>query len=150
MKIDWKKVSQSTGYRSLKAAYEHDIRKRYQTKRELLIKFRWVIGRAQHYAHHQNRAIEEILNEWESKRDYWWLNYYQDCNQPKLIPKKNRLHGPRYFKKYYRRIYGARSPKVREHSLKNIQRSQQERSTKSPKRWTKDQREWRDKHLRYR
>ena len=94
MNIDWKKVAASPGYKSLKAAYIHDVqeseryrarlgRKPMREKEEFLRKFKWVIGRAMYYAHKYNRPIEAILWSWESDRNYWWLNYYQEGRQPK-------------------------------------------------------------------
>lgn len=88
--INWKHVAKSPGYKSLKAAYIHDVERAGRDKRpmrrkeEFLRKFNWVIGRATHYAYYSGVRIEVILNEWEANRNYWWLNYYQDCNQPKL------------------------------------------------------------------
>lgn len=98
-KIDWKKVSQSEGYKSLKAAYEHDVQRNnkdmlrgfnpMRNKDEFYRKFKWVIARALHYANYWNQgnlteALIHVLNAWELRRSYWWLNYYQNCNQPKL------------------------------------------------------------------
>lgn len=94
MVIDWKHLATTPGYRSLKAAYIHDVersaRERFpmRDKDVFLRKFRWVIGRAQHYAHILNVPIEEVLNRWEENRTYWWLNYYQDSHQPKCNPKR--------------------------------------------------------------
>ena len=100
MKIDWKAVAQSPGYKSLKAAYIRDVQASEKTrarghrplrdKQEFLKLFQWVIGRAQHYAVRTGKPIEQILNEWETKRNYWWLNFYQECNQPKLPSGKPR------------------------------------------------------------
>jgi hypothetical protein len=47
-------------------------------------KFRWVIDRAMHYAQKTGIPVDEILNAWEGNRDYWYMNYYQDSNQPKI------------------------------------------------------------------
>lgn len=125
MKIDWKHVASTPGYKRLKAAYEHDVaaaakeiqkgRKPMRDKAVFLKHFNWVISRAKHYAFFQKRPIEEVLNEWEDNRTYWWFGYYQPSNQPKLSRKnclKNRgakalrkqaLHYEKsvYFKKGY-------------------------------------------------
>ncbi|WP_196602106.1 hypothetical protein [Pectinatus frisingensis] len=45
-------------------------------------KFKWVIDRAKHYEEKTGISWERILNSWEENRDYWYMNYYQDCNQP--------------------------------------------------------------------
>jgi hypothetical protein len=88
--IDWKHLVTTPGYISLKAAYIKDVREAaiesypMRNKAEFLRKFNWVIGRAQHYALKQKISIERVLNHWEEERSHWWLNYYQECNQPKL------------------------------------------------------------------
>lgn len=92
MKVDWKYFSQSKGYKSLKEAYMRDCRKAgneknpMRNKAEFYKHFQWVIARCLHYASKQNRQPWDVLDEWESGRSYWWLNYYQDCNQPKIRP----------------------------------------------------------------
>ena len=47
-------------------------------------KFAWVINRAKHYAEKTGLAWEDILDSWENRRDYWYMNYYQDCEQPEI------------------------------------------------------------------
>jgi hypothetical protein len=98
MKINWKEVSKSPGYKSLKAAYIKDVieAEEYRAKHgsssrgkaEFLKRFNWVISRAKHYSHVQGIPLSQVLNKWEAGRDYWWFNYYQDCNQPKLLPRR--------------------------------------------------------------
>jgi len=115
MKIDWKTVCRSTGYISLKNAYIQDVRKAeahqrkhghgMRDKEEFLRQFKWVISRAKHYAHHKNTTIDVILYEWESKRDYWWLNYYQDARQPKFYTHKHKPLGLRGNRNYLKRAY---------------------------------------------
>ena len=93
MHIDWKAVSRSPGYRSLKAAYMEDVGQKsrsFRKKPESYKHFQWVIGRAMHYAERQGRALEDVLNGWESERSYSWLNYYQPSRQPKLPSGKPR------------------------------------------------------------
>lgn len=51
-------------------------------------KFKWIIDRAKHYEEKLGIPWMEILNSWEEDRDYWYMNYYQDCNQP-LIESSN-------------------------------------------------------------
>jgi len=97
MKIDWKRLARTDGYKSLKACYINDMRKvskepcprwdrgrKMRNKKVFLEKFNWVISRAKHYAHHTGKTIEKVLNEWESGDRYWWLNRYQDARQPKI------------------------------------------------------------------
>lgn len=47
-------------------------------------KFKWIIDRAKHYEEKTGISWEEILNSWEEGCNYWYMNYYQDCNQPLL------------------------------------------------------------------
>ena len=53
-------------------------------KCEYCEKFKWVIDRAKHYAEKTGLSVKEVLESWEEHRSYWFLNYYQDCNQPEL------------------------------------------------------------------
>ena len=92
-KIDWKQVAKSPGYISLKEAYIKNVQENQlyinrgqrpmRDKAEFLRHFKWVIGRAMYYAHKYDCSITSVLYEWESRRDYWWLNFYQDSRQPK-------------------------------------------------------------------
>lgn len=110
MKIDWKALAKTKGYKSLKASYIYDMKGNCFRKKggDYFRKFQWVINRAKHYAYHKNVSIETVLNGWEEKRSYWWLNYYQDCNQPKIYKvnrykTKNKPKGkikPRWTKAY--------------------------------------------------
>lgn len=112
MKIDWKALSQSTGYRSLKAAYTRDCAKAGKSsspmrkKAESLKLFNWVIARAKHYSVRTGTSLESVLIGMEQGRDYWWLNYYQDCKQPKLPSGKPRnvqyMRHETYLRKQYR------------------------------------------------
>jgi len=45
-------------------------------------KYKWIIDRAKHYAEKTGKTFEEILTIWETDRNYWYMNYYQDCYQP--------------------------------------------------------------------
>lgn len=93
-----------TGYEKLKIAVERDCNEKnscgcfnpdgcnvlHQRKdgkscfHDYCNKFKWVIDRAKHYAEKTGLAWEDILDSWETDRDYWYINYYQDCNQPKI------------------------------------------------------------------
>ena len=103
---DWKHLATTTGYKSLKAAYIRDVQGSAKQKRpmrdktEFLCKFQWVINRAKHYAHHTGKSMEAILNEWEAKRDYWWLNYYQNGRQPKFHSDGTKTMGVNGVRKY--------------------------------------------------
>lgn len=110
MNVDWKYFSQTKGYKSLKEAYMSDARRAgkearpMRSKGELYEKFQWVISRCFHYAQKLNKQPWDVLDEWESKRDYWWLSYYQESRQPKICPEsisKKPMH-IRGIKKYYK------------------------------------------------
>ena len=45
-------------------------------------KFKWAINRAKLYEEKLGIPWREILKSWEDDRSYWFMNYYQDCNQP--------------------------------------------------------------------
>lgn len=47
-------------------------------------KFKWVTDRAKHYSEKTKLSIEDILNSWMDNCSYWYMNYFQDCNQPLL------------------------------------------------------------------
>ena len=45
---------------------------------------KWAVDRAKHYSEKLGIPWEEILNSWESERNYWYMNYYQECRQPRI------------------------------------------------------------------
>lgn len=47
-------------------------------------KFKWIIDRAKHYGEMLGLSWEEILSSWEANRGYWYMNYYQEANQPEI------------------------------------------------------------------
>lgn len=117
MKIDWKKLAQSPGYKSLKAAYIRDVHEAGQQPRpmrkkaEFLKLFRRVIGMSQHYAIRTGKPIEQVLNEWEEKRDHWWLNFYSDHHLSKLASGKPRNVKYQKAGTYLRSSLSKRDPK---------------------------------------
>ena len=54
-------------------------------------KFKWVINRAKQYQEKLNIPWTDILKSWENDRNYWYLNYYQNANQPKIQSDKARV-----------------------------------------------------------
>jgi len=83
-------ITESEGYKKLLAAVEKD--EQGTTKcHDYRGKLAWVIERAKHYAEITGLEASDILDSWEKKRDYWYMNYYQDCNQPKLSSDKGRV-----------------------------------------------------------
>lgn len=105
MKIDWKHLATTEGYKSLKAAYVHDVEEAAKQthpmrKKAVFLKlFNWVISRAKHYSHHTGKPIDEILDGWEKGRKYWWLNYYQSSKQPKFHSGSKKSMGVKGVKK---------------------------------------------------
>ena len=49
----------------------------------------WILNRADMYAQYCGVSREDVLTSWEQSRSYWYMNYYQDCNQPNLTKKSN-------------------------------------------------------------
>jgi hypothetical protein len=47
-------------------------------------KLTWVIARANNYAEKTGIPAPDILDAWENGRDYWYMNYYQESNQPQI------------------------------------------------------------------
>ncbi|MDD3037936.1 VVA0879 family protein [Bacteroides sp.] len=47
--------------------------------------YKWVLERAEMYAKFAGVTKEEVIEAWEKDRHYWYMNYYQDCNQPLII-----------------------------------------------------------------
>lgn len=75
-----------TGRTSLKKSIQDDIdsKRTFQTDQELWKKYDQILGRAEHYAKKTGLDTDEILNAWEKQRTYWYMNYYQEANQPKI------------------------------------------------------------------
>ena len=78
------------GYRKLVASVEND-EKKSPGFHDYRAKLDWVIKRVEHYAESTGLPPEAILDAWESKRDYWYMNYYQDACQPVISPGKVRV-----------------------------------------------------------
>ena len=47
-------------------------------------KLNWIIERSKHYEEKTGIPYTEIIDAWEDARSYWYMNYYQDFNQPLL------------------------------------------------------------------
>ena len=71
------------GYKSLLAAVERDETKdpKFHDYRG---KLAWIVARAAHYSEKTGIPAAEILDAWERDRSYWYMNYYQDANQPSI------------------------------------------------------------------
>ena len=82
-------ITSSDGYKTLLAAVEKD--EAGKSCHDCRGKLSWVIERAKHYAEVTGLDASQILNVWERERNYWYMNYYQDCNQPLLTSSKVRV-----------------------------------------------------------
>lgn len=75
-----------TGLEKLRTAVDKDLEQGglhdYESK------YQWVIDRAKHYEEKTGIPYEKIIDSWEEDRSYWYMNYYQDANQPELTGKK--------------------------------------------------------------
>lgn len=80
-----KKEEPKKGYESLTASYRHWAEREPGRKDEWKQKYEWALGRAQQYADHLGVTRDEVLTAWEQERDYWYVNYYQESNQPDLM-----------------------------------------------------------------
>lgn len=96
--------NQLTGYEKLRAAVERDCNDRdacgcfnpdgcnVENRRKdgkscchaYCDKFKWAVDRAKHYGEKLGLNWEDILTSWESKRSYWYMNYYWESNQPEI------------------------------------------------------------------
>lgn len=96
----------SAGYDKLKAAVDKDCVKDGGTmypegcvscggkcSHKYCDKFKWVIDRAKAYGEATGLNWEDVLDGWETDRNYWYMNYYQDCNQPEIKAGKVRVFG---------------------------------------------------------
>lgn len=72
------------GLESLMAAYEQSAAREPGRAEEYKRHVDWAIERAKQYAEKLDRDYTDILAKWEQNRDYWFVNYYQEANQPDL------------------------------------------------------------------
>ena len=84
MKIDWKQFSKTKGYISCKQEMINCIRRKHRSKEQCHRHFQWILGKAKHYSHKLNIPIKEILDLWEEKRTYNWLNFYQNSQLKRI------------------------------------------------------------------
>lgn len=76
-------IEQCDGYKKLLDAVERD-EARESGVHDYRGKLAWVLARVQHYAEKTGLDPADLLNAWESRRDYWYMNYYQEANQPEI------------------------------------------------------------------
>jgi hypothetical protein len=86
-KSDTLEIYASTGYQRLLKAVEQDEARTPAGERHFhnyRAKLEWVIARARHYAEKTQLSAAVVLDAWERDRDYWYMNWYQECNQPEI------------------------------------------------------------------
>jgi hypothetical protein len=83
-------IEECAGFKKLLAAVEHDeatdhdFKTRGRYFHDYRGKLLWTVERAKHYAEKLSLDPAALLDQWESKRSYWYMNYYQDANQPRI------------------------------------------------------------------
>ncbi len=150
--IDWKHLATTRGYRKLKQAMIEDIHAGHRSKQELHDKFNWVICRAKHYAHRLNKPIEDVLNEWEDAREVWWIRYYSNHHQSKIVDVPTQ---PRSLRGAIRRYKNRKFRKKSTRSVRDLSfiwELQKQNSMKVKPRWSNEKkaraRYWREHEKR--
>lgn len=76
-------IQESEGYKKLHAAILADTRSgRSEQERMRILDF--AVDRAGHYEEKTGIPAGEILTAWEGRRNYWYMNYYQEAKQPRI------------------------------------------------------------------
>lgn len=84
-------ITECNGYKKLLAAVEHDESTEKNPGTRYRNKLKWIVERASHYAEKTGLNAAEILDKWENSRTYWYMNYYQDCEQPLLTNERIKI-----------------------------------------------------------
>ena len=92
-----KEIKESKGFKTLLDAIKKDcnnckhdpidclgLMKDCQGLHKYAAKLTYVIDKATHYSKKTELSIVEIIDAWENNRNYWYMNYYQDSNQPDI------------------------------------------------------------------
>jgi len=81
-------IEECEGYKKLLAAVEADEAKDPRNHGRYFHDYReklsWAVERAKHYGEKLGLDPAALLDQWESKRRYWYMNYYQDAQQPRI------------------------------------------------------------------
>lgn len=156
MKIDWKYLSSTSGYRSLKQCLIYDITKNRRTKKEAYKLFYRVLGEAKKYVQAKyspelySYALASVLKTWEEKRDYWWVNYYSSYNFKENVGRSLKPIGIKGIRNYYKKEIktGFRSKNCVNSHISRFLTTERDKSGKKP-RWNmakkKDKKYWRDR-----
>lgn len=150
--INWKTICTSGGYRSLKAAYIHDVQdvnrtkqlgRRYpmRNKEEFRKRFNWIIQRATHIAIRRDLPVNFVLNHLEAgRKNSWWFGYYQNSRMPKVHSHVLKQLGLKGLTKH--RIKSNISPEKRKAlRVQELKTWDKQRSTKSRKRWSSERKQ---------
>lgn len=73
----------------LEMGFTHSCKRVSKCFHKYCDKYRWVMDRAKHYSEQSGKPVDHILKVWEENRDYWYMNYYQEGNQPLTGTKAN-------------------------------------------------------------
>ena len=84
-------ITECEGYKSLMADVEKDIARHARSYDECHKQLEWILKRADHYAEKLNLDAGDILTAWEKGRNYWYMNYYQECEQPEITAERVRV-----------------------------------------------------------
>jgi len=151
--LDWKQISQSPGYKSMKKAVADEAKRTAKWKRKpderYMESFNFAIARAKHYSHHTGKSVEYILNEWEERRDYNFISFYSNHHLPKLFEEKFKPWGLNKEIKNARerRYYNSGKNDESERIRSIINCSRERNAIKNPARW-KQARKIRMKRIR--
>lgn len=74
-------IENCEGYQKLRADILGDTNSG-RTEEERLKVLEFAVERAKHYEEKTGVSASEMLTAWESRRKYWYMNYYQNANQP--------------------------------------------------------------------
>lgn len=84
------KLQECEAFKRLELAVERDLA-RGTNSHDYRGCLQWIIDRVNQYAEATGVDPVEILTAWEKRRTYWYMNYYQECKQPKIDGGKVRV-----------------------------------------------------------
>lgn len=83
-------ITECEGYKKLLAAVEDDER-RSPGFHDYRGKLAWVLAQVQHYAQVTGLEASVILDACEKRRNYWYMNFYQESRLPRLDGKRVKI-----------------------------------------------------------
>jgi len=110
MKINWKEVASSAGYKLMKAAVAKQYNNRFTNDDRFAEAFNFAINRAKQNIYvacwlDNNDYTDDLilkLDEWERKRKQSFLSFYSEYNLPKKSSRVLKTPGIRSRIKYYK------------------------------------------------